>query len=744
MNISTLAVEKPVSTIVGVLLIVLFGAVAIFNLPIQMKPNVDKPVLKIETSYPGAAPTEVEEQITDRLEEKLNAVEGLLKMTSTSSQSLSSISLDFEWGSDQDSRFVDVLQKINQVEDLPEESDPPIISAVSAAQEERIMWITIRSDTLNVQEMTHFAENEIKDSLERVEGVGDILVFGRLKREITISLDPEEMVGRGITLETVRGALLRENRNVRGGYLDEGKTRFNIRTIGQFQTVEEINKMILSRSEEGTIYLEDIGQAIDGFERVESVVRGDGEPMIAVGISKKVGSNVVEITEKLEEQVKKLNTRFAKFLYKGRAADMELYIAYREARYIWQSLEFVTINLLTGACLAAIVLIFFLRSLRSTFIVAIIIPICFISIFIFLQGLGRSINIISLAGIAFAVGMTVDNAIVVIENIYRYMEMGKNRLEASIEGVQEVWGAVLASTLTTMAVFLPIIYVKEEAGELFKDIAIAISCSVAVSMILAITVTPMLASRLLHYSKDKNSWSDWLIDKILWIPSQIGKGITWCFVALSKLVTGIYLRRVRFLSALLVIVLLSGLSVAVIYYLMPAREYLPNGNRNMLIIIHKPHVGTNIAKTSEISLSMEKKVLPLLFDNNKEFSEDNRLIDHMFAVVSGRFNIIGVIIKEKYANVLTSELPMKINPRTQSPFRSAMDYYSFLITSKVFGTAGTEFAIAVKPSLFGGQGKTFEIDVRGPKIDRLDEIAKEIEAKMKGQQKDLGLSLIHI
>lgn len=763
MKISELSVHRPVSTVVGILLIALFGSVAIKLLPIQMKPTVDRPVIHIETIYPGAAPTEVEEQITDKLEEKLNSVEGLHKLSSESGDSRSSINMEFAWDANRDVRFLDVLQKVNQIQDLPEEAEEPVITAVSSVDEEKIMWIMLTSEKLNVEEMSRWADKEIQESLERVDGVGSVQVFGKREREISVILNPKAMLTRQVTVAAVRQALLRDNLNVRGGYIDEGKMRYHVRTLGKFDTVPEMSRLVVARNETGTVYLEDIARVRDGHERVLSIVRGDGKPMIAIGVARKHGANVVRVVENVEIAISALNHRFARFPYQGGFADLKLTAAYKESDYIWESLNFLRNNLIAGFILAAAVLLWFLKSLRATLIVSVIIPICFISIFLFLQLLDRTINIISLAGIAFAAGMTVDNAIVVVENIYRHLEMGKSRYEAAIEGTSEVWGAILASTLTTIAVFFPVFYVQEEAGLLFKDIAITIACSVGMSLILSLTVIPMLSARYLKVDTGKKPGVVFKTGNavLFFLSDLVGKAAQVFFMRCTELLTGKYFegwqrKRLGFAAGVLlklgVVGMIVAMSVVISRKMLPPIEYLPSGNRNLLLVIYKMHPGINVFKGSEIALSMEEKILALQFDPAGGDTEDNRVVERMFSIVSSQFSVIGVILKDKYARMPLPKLPMRIDPRTKQPFRSALDYMAFNISGLTFGTAGTKYAITVKPSLFDFLGKKFEVEARGPDIPELHAISMRLQkalAKCEGfssvtSEFEMGLPEIHV
>ncbi len=732
-KLAELSIDRPVSTVVGVILVTLFGLIAALQLPIQMKPTIDKPVIQITTQYEGAAPPEVEEQITDRFEEKLNSIEGLRKLSSTSGEGTSNISLEFEWGVNRDARFVDVLEKVNQVEGLPEEADKPRIAAVSSVNEEKIMWLIVGSDSLTVDEMTYLVKNEIKDALERVNGVGEAVSFGGRDRQISVILDPESMSGSAITIPMVREAILRENQNVRGGYIDEGKVRFNVRTVGQFRKIDDLKNLVIRSDNSSVVYLRDIARIEDEYEKISSLVRANLEKVIVIGINRKIGANVVEVTDELEKKVDELNRRFKKFNYQGKPANIKIVKAYNESIYIKQSMEYVRQNLLLGGLLTAAVLFLFLKSVSSTLVVSVVIPICFVSIFLFLQLLDRTINIISLAGIAFAIGMTVDNAIVVIENIYRHNEMGKPRRKAILDGVNEVWGAVLASTLTTMAVFLPILYVKEESGELFRDIGITISSSVAVSLIVSFTVVPMLCSFLLKNEQKEKKKS--LLTSFMAGPDFLAQKINFSFCKATELVTGdgSTPKRTWFIR-LSVILSITGLAASIFVMYLPPMEYLPTGNRNLILVAYKAPTGTNIHKMSEISKGMEEKIYSLPFGPDEVLTKENRIVDRMFALVSSGFRIIGVIAKEDFARYPVEQLPIKMNPYTNKKFSSAMDYLTYRIGNAVGGSPGTIYAFPFKVGLFNFSGKSFQIEVRGPQIGKLDELAQEIERKIA----DLG------
>ncbi|MBI3089187.1 MAG: efflux RND transporter permease subunit [Candidatus Tectomicrobia bacterium] len=489
------ATTRPVSVISAVFLLALFGVLALYRVPVQLKPTIDQPEITVNTTFRGAAPQEVEQQVTDRIEEKLNSVENVKKITSTSQEGRSSITLEFDWGVNKDLASIDILKKLNLVEDLPEDADEPIISAISSDEAQPIMWMLIKGN-LPVNTMRKYADDLIAPRLKRVAGVGDLRQFGGQEREIHVILDHRALNARGLSIAQVRDALSNENRNVRGGHVDEGKRRWAVRTVGQFSAVKEIENVIIAKNGGVPVYVKDVAEVIDSFEERDAVIKEHGVPTVGFGVIKKTGTNTLTVIEGVRRAVAELNQHLE-------PRGMQLQPVYDETEYIRDAIALVTQNLRFGAFLAVFVLLFFLHSLSSTLIIGFSIPISLIGTFIVVLAFRRTLNIISLAGLAFAVGMVVDNAIVVLENIYRHLQMGKNRMAAAYDGTSEVWGAVLASTLTTLAVFLPILFVEEEVGQLFQDLALAISAAVGLSLLVSITVIPMLCARFLRISASK-------------------------------------------------------------------------------------------------------------------------------------------------------------------------------------------------------------------------------------------------
>jgi HAE1 family hydrophobic/amphiphilic exporter-1 len=561
MGIIRFAIENPVKVTVAVILLVLFGTLSIFQIPIQLTPDVDRPLITVSTFWEGASPQEMEREIVDRQEEKLKGVRNLRKMTSTSSEGMANVTLEFYVGTDKDAALQDVSEKLRQVTGYPEEMDEPTIQATGAEMSNTIAWIIFRGrEGEDVSGLKDMVEDDVKPILERAEGIAGVDVYGGREREVKVVVDPYRLAARGLTLRELEQALRRENDNISAGTIEQGKRDYTYRTVGQYEQVEDVENTVIAHRDGGPVFVRDVAEVQNTFKKQYAFVKSLGDFVLALPARKETGANVMSAMAELRKQIDYCNETI---LYpQGRG--LTLTQVYDETEYITSAIKLVRNNLLIGGVLAIAVLTLFLRSGSATGIVAFSIPISVISTFLAVAALGRNLNVVMLAGMAFAVGMVVDNAIVVLENIYRHRQLGKGVAQAALEGTREVWGAVLASTLTTMAVFLPVVFVEEEAGQLFRDIAIAICCAVGLSLAVATTVIPTLSARMLRISKKHADAEE-----------HTGRAAA----AVATLVAGI---NRSWLARLALIVGLVGVSVAASLWLMPPTDYLPAGNRNLV------------------------------------------------------------------------------------------------------------------------------------------------------------------
>jgi hydrophobic/amphiphilic exporter-1 (mainly G- bacteria), HAE1 family len=688
MNLIDGAIARPHTVIVVVLLAAVFGFIALQRIPVQLKPSLDKPEISITTTYRGAAPMEVEDQITTPIEEEMDSVTGISRITSRSSQGRSAITLEFDWGVDKDVAMIDVINKLNQVPDLPEEADAPVAVSVTSDQEDVVMWIVMETSSFTPNEMYEWGNDVIEPRMRRVPGLSDLLIFGGEEREMQVLLDPDRLAEKNIAIGELIAAIRAENLNVRGGFLDQGKRRFNLRTVGRFESTADVGNIVIARSPHGAVYLREVADVRMGYKKKLSEVRTDGKPTVVFGAKRKTGANVVTLCRAMEGVLAELNANFA-----AKQEDLSLHVAYTEETYINQSIQLAWQNLGIGGLLASIVLIVFLRSFRLVLVVAVTIPVCMITVFIFAYLLGRSLNIISIAGLAFSSGMVVDNAIVVIENIYRHMAAGRSPMEAARKGTHEVWGAVLISTLTTLAVFLPVMFIAEEAGQLFKDIAIAISLAITLSLTAAVLLIPMMASRL---AKAPNPESKTEKLKALVLGAWLGAAIAKVYQKAIGMITG---RGIGHVLAKLVVV--AGI-VALFFAsmrLLPSAEYLPSGNRNLILVLAQPLVGSSIEKSVNSIRPLEEAIAA--DPTTKRF----------FSVFGDLFNAVGVIVKEEFSG------------------EKQMQGHIGKMFGQTMGLTGFEFLFPLQMSIFRDPGKQLEIDIAGPSLERLEAVA----GQMKGQ-----------
>jgi HAE1 family hydrophobic/amphiphilic exporter-1 len=691
MKIIEYSTKNPVKVAVGSIFVLLFGLLSLFRIPVQLVPDVEKPQITVVTRWIGASPEEVEQEIIHEQEEMLKSVENLRKLTSKSFNGRGQILLEFVVGVDKSTALLDVANKLNQVQEYPENVDEPVISAVNTG-DRPIAWFTLRTlpgNDVDVNELRDYAEDHIESRFERVPGVANSNIYGGAEREMQVVIDPHALASTQLTILDVRRALISTNINISGGNIDEGKNRFTVRTLGQFKSVEEIENLVITKRDDIPVYVRDIAEVKLGYKELEAFVRQKNEPSIAINAQREVGANVLTVMEGLKEACSELNEN----LLRDRGLALEQ--VYDETEYIKSSIGLVRQNVVIGGLLAVMVLLLFLRSWRSTLVIGLAIPISAIGTFLMITLMGRSLNVVSLAGIAFAVGMVVDSAIVVLENIFRHWQSGEDPFEAACKGATEVWGAVLASTLTTIGVFIPIILVEQEVGQLFRDIALAISFAVGLSLIVAITVIPTTAARILSRGKksepagneDSTSCSRLVL---------FGRNLTDNIVGIVDYLTNSLRRRLITISVLI------SISIFLTWWMIPEMEYLPEGNRNLILAIMLPPPGYSLEEQKSIGLVLEKELSPYWFAKvgTKEAEMlDGPPIKHGFYVSRGRSIFMGMISAEP-------ERVAELIPVLRRVCKKIPGMITIVQQSSLFerGLSG---------------GRTIDIELTGPDLNRL-------------------------
>jgi HAE1 family hydrophobic/amphiphilic exporter-1 len=707
MNLVHAAIRYPVSTAVGVLLVVLFGIVALVKLPVQLAPDVEKHEVTVDTRWPGGSPREVEREIIDEQEEQLKGVEGLEKMFSESSYGQGRVILRFPTGTNTDTALLQVSNRLNQVREYPLEVDEPVISSADTRGVAMAWFIlaTMEGNPIKIETMRDFAEDVIKARFERVQGVATSNVYGGQERELRVTVDPAKLATRALTIMDVARALDQENRDYSAGDFDEGKRAYVVRTVGEYRNPQDVENVIIARRDGSSVYVRDVGTAHIDYKDPAHVVRQNGRSAIAVNAIRQTGANVLEAMDGLRAAALELNEEI--LIPRG----FQLLQVYDETDYINRSLSLVQQNLIVGSLLAITVLYLFLRTGSSTLVVGLAIPISMMGTFIMLWALGRNFNVISLAGMTFAAGMLVDNSIVVLENIYRHRELEKSLFKAAYDGTVEVWGAVLASTLTTIAVFVPIVFMEEQSGQLFRDIAIAISAGVGLSLVVSMTVIPSLSARVLttaKKSKEVESPTAWNESALM------DRRPSWLERIKETLGSLVYGLSGSALWRSVTILVFTSLAIVGSWALLPKAEYLPQGNRNLVMGILLPPPGYNTGEFVKMGQPIEATLRPY-WDakpgSPEEAALDAPSITNFFYVARGRSVFMGGRAND----------PDRVKELIPLFHRATADLPGVI-------------SIITQRGLFErglGEGRNIDIEITGPELDTLVDLGVQVFGRVK-------------
>jgi multidrug efflux pump subunit AcrB len=584
---------------VTVLIISVLGLVAAYRIPVQMIPDLEVRTVTVRTAWPGATPQDVEKEILIEQEEYLRTIPSLQQITAQASFGQARIELEFPFGVDLNETLIRVNNALTQVPEYPLNVDEPRIYATSFSSNSfmyfRVAPLPGNPRSLDMDLMKDFLEDHVRTRMESVPGVSEVRVGGGAERQVQILLDPARLAQRDLTITDVRLAVQARNRDISGGEIESGKRRYLLRTIGRFESLDDLRELVLVRRGDSIIRLGEVAELRLDHSELSELSFTDGKPVIGLSVRRQTGSNVIDIKQAMMAEVAEINAQ----VLEPRGMFMRLIAD--DVGYVEASVFNVWKNLLIGAVFASLVMYLFLRSARATLVGVMGIPICTIAAFIGLLVGGRSINVISLAGVAFAIGMTLDNTIVVLESIELARRRGMERFRAAVEGVRQVWPAVLASTLTTVLVFVPIVFIREEAGQLYSDVAIAISASILVSMLVAITVVPTASARLQFRSDAAGGVAD-----AGGVRERVLAGIYWIIAGRG--------RRVAVTGGV------AAASLATIVWLTPPAEYLPEGEEpKVFASMHAPP-GYNLQTMADIAEELHAYFLPFLEDSPQRFA----------------------------------------------------------------------------------------------------------------------------
>ncbi|MBZ0241601.1 MAG: efflux RND transporter permease subunit, partial [Bacteroidales bacterium] len=497
MSLSSISIQRPVLATVMSILIILFGLIGLVSLGVREYPSVDPPIITVSSNYVGANADVIESQITEPLEESINGIDGIRTLTSVSRDGRSTITVEFDLSVDLEAAANDVRDRVSRaIMNLPPDADPPIVSKADA-DASPIIFLNIKSEQRSLLELTEIAERTFKETLQTIPGVSSISIWGSKEYSMRLWMDPIRLAAFDLSPLDIRDALLRENLELPSGRIEGNTIELTVRTLSRLETPDDFNNLIVKEGDQGLVRFKDIGFAELAPLNERTILRRDGVPMVGNVIIPQPGSNHIEIVDEFYRRLEKIQ--------KDLPEDIELGIGFDNTDFIRASISEVEQTIYMAFVLVVLVIFFFLRDWRTTIIPVIVIPISLIGAFFIMYVANFSINVLTMLGLVLAIGLVVDDAIVVIENIYSKIEKGVDPLQAGMEGSAEIFFAIIATTVALATVFLPVIFLEGITGRLFREFGVVLAGSVVISSFVALTLTPMLSTRILK-KRDKQNW----------------------------------------------------------------------------------------------------------------------------------------------------------------------------------------------------------------------------------------------
>jgi multidrug efflux pump subunit AcrB len=678
---------------VTLMVILIFGVLAAIRIPIQMIPDLEVRTISIQTRWPGATPQDVEKEILFEQEKYLRNLPSLQRMVSNASTGSASINLEFPFGTDINEALIRVNNALSQVPSYPENVDEPVLYT-SSFSENAFLYYSITPQPgnpkhLDMDMMRDFIDDFVRTPLERVPGVSQVDLRGGAERQVQILVDPAKLAQRGLSMTEVRNAIRDRNRDFSAGDMESGKRRYLVRTIGRFGSIEAFETMIIKRVGDSITRLGDVAQVQLGHFEIRGKSYAAGEPSLLLAFRRESGSNVIDVRNAILPEVEKLERTVLE------PNGMRILLVTDDVLYVEASVGNVWQNLAIGALLASGVMLLFMRSISVTLIGMIGIPICTIAAFSGLLVMDRTINVISLAGIAFAIGMTLDNTIVVLENIDQELKRTKDRFLAAVQGATRVWPAVLASTLTTVFVFAPVLFVEEEAGQLYSDIAIAIGSAILISMLYAITIVPAASARFLKSSQGDGRYKPWTPFR-----AQIEQSIAWLLASKAR--------------AWVCMAVVVGATLFSIISLTPPAEYLPEGEEPKTFSVMIAPPGYSLEEMNQIAEEIQEYFVPYMEDSPSAFdsgqTEVPALLTFNMFVSPQSMRVISMPKKPAHIDALMDALNRKFR---SFPGMRAFSSRGSIISSNDGGTRSVNLDVSgpTLASVYAAATRAYELAV---------------------------------
>lgn len=704
MNLSSLAVRRPVTILMITFIIILLGAVSLTRLPIDLLPKIEVPIAVVSTSYEGVGPQEIEKLITKPIEEAIATVENIKNISSTSSEGTSMVIAEFNYGTDMDFAALEMREKIDLVKGyLPDDASDPMVLKIDP-NSMPIIQVSI-SNGEDLAKLQAIAEDVIKPRLERLEGVASVDISGGYEKQVEVNLNQEKLKGYGLSIDYIAQIIGAENLNLPGGEVRKGKQELIIRTMGEFESIQEIRELPIQLQTGGIVYLKDIADVNLKYKDLDTISKTNGQNSINISVRKQSGTNTVRVADTVNTELEKLKKEFP---------DISIETVMDQSEFIKLAINNVVKNAVVGALLAVAILYLFLRNVRTTFIISTAIPVSVIATFILIYFSGITLNLMTLGGLALGIGMLVDNSIVVLENIYRFRQEGHSRKEAAIQGAKEVGMAVTASTLTTVAVFLPIVFAEGMVSTIFKELALTVTMALAASLLVSLTLIPMLSSKFLKVDEmqNKKHQSRFRLFSVLY--DAFDKVFAKIESAYKRLLNWSLSHRKSTVTIAILVFIVSMASI-----LSVGAEFFPSMDQGQFTISVSLPEGSELESTNEIVTEIEGKL---------------EKIEEIDTVVSNVGSGGGFYVTDRGTNKANISVVLKdLADRERSTTEVVEE-----VRSLVKDIPGAEISVEAASSItgmVGAGGGPISISIKGDELDTLKKIGddfKEIVESVEG------------
>src|SRR5262245_20142280 len=684
MKLAETCVKRPVFATMLVLTFVVLGVFSYTQLGIDQFPKIDLPTVTVQTALPGASPEEIESQITKPIEEVINTISGIDELRSTTIEGVSLVVVQFVLDKDGDVAAQEVRDKVaTAIGQLPRDTNPPVVQRLDfdAAP---IVSISVYG-TRPLKELTDIADKQIKQRLESVRGIGSVDIVGGRRREIQLWLDADKLQAYHLTIDQVRSAIRAQDVEIPGGRIDQGSNELMLRTLGRVENVRDFEKLVVATVKGAPVYLRDIAKVEDGYEEPRSLARHDENPAVSLLVRKQSGTNTVQVADTVKERLEEIRSQLP--------PDVHADVIRDQSRFIKASVDAINEHLIIGGLLAAIVVLLFMRNLRSTFIAALAVPISIVATFTAMIGLDMTLNNLTMLGLTLAVGIVIDDAIVVLENIYRYIEEeGYPPVRAAIAATEEIGLAVMATTLSLVVIFLPVVFLGGIPGRFLKSFGLTMSVSIMVSMLVSFTLTPMMSSRMLKKSTSGHKSKEGGFYKV--IDRAYGWRLEWAFGPRAMLV-GVF-----------IVTVLSTIPIGMLV----GKDFIAQDDQNEFEIVVKTADGTSLSGTDAVLQNIEREVLKL------------RGVKHLLSTINSGGG----------SGVTDGSVYVALSDLTERKF-SQFDVMDDARTMLKERFPNLRFAVQAVQGVSGGgfRSQAVVLNVRGPDLKELQKYSDQILGLMK-------------